>query len=207
MTGYKIVTLSIMLEELGEDSVREFLSSFSCPLNRDVEQFLRIKAIPFSQQGWAETHLVFASYKGESVLVGYFALANKYISISTKIFNSRSNSWKRRLTKFATFNAGAKAYILVAPLIAQLGKNYTNGYDKLISGNELLDFACEKIGFVQYIFGGRFAYVECEDKPELIDFYTRNGFCEFDTRMLDADETETLCGEYLVQLLKYIHKK
>lgn len=206
MTGYKIVNLSIMLEELGEDSVREILSSFSCPLNKDVEYFLRTKAIPFAAQGWAQTHLVFASYQGHAVLVGYFALANKYISISSKSFQSRTSTLRKRLAKFANFNVGTRSYILAAPLIAQLGKNYADGYDKLITGNELLDMACEKISRVQYDLGGRFAYVECEDKPQLVDFYTRNGFCAFDLRRLDADETELMGGEYLVQLLKYIHK-
>lgn len=207
MIGYKIVNLSIMLEELGEDSVREILSSFSCPLNADVEQFLHRKAIPFAAQGWARTHLVMASYKNEPVLVGYFSLANKYISISAKAFQSRSSTLRKRISKFATYNADLRAYILTTPLIAQLGKNFTNGYNKLITGDELLDLACEKIGRVQYDLGGRFAYVECEDKPQLVDFYTRNGFCEFDQRPLDPDETDVMNGDYLVQLLKYIHQQ
>ena len=37
MTEYKIVNLSAMLEELGEDAVKAILSDFSCPLNPDVE--------------------------------------------------------------------------------------------------------------------------------------------------------------------------
>lgn len=207
MTGYKIVNLRVMLEELGEDSVREILSSFSCPLNKDVEQFLQRKAIDFAKQGWAQTHLVMASYKGTPVLVGYFALAIKSMTISAKMFKNHSSNLRRRIAKFATYNPDTKVYILSAPLIAQLGKNYANGYNKLITGDELLDIACEKISWVQYEVGGKFAYVECEDKPQLTEFYGRNGFCEFDTRKLDPDETDSLYGEYLVQMLKYIHKK
>ena len=52
--------------------------------------------------------------------------------------------------------------------------------DKLISGDELLDEACQKISRIQFELGGRFAYVECEDKERLISFYERNGFCAFD---------------------------
>lgn len=89
-------------------------------------------------------------------------------------------------------------------MIAQLGKNYANGYDALISGDELLDEACHKIKLLQLDIGGRFAYLECEDKPKLIDFYARNGFCEFDHRTLDKDEVDKLDGAYLVQMLKYI---
>ena len=204
MTGYRVVNLKILIEELGEDAAKSILSDFSCPMNRDVEYFLSRKAIDFAKQGWAQTHLVFASYKEEWVLVGYFALSNKYIRISSKWLGKASSSLRRRIAKFATHDSTLKAYILAAPLIAQLGKNYHNGYNKLITGSELLDEACEKIRRLQFDVGGRFAYLECEDKEKLIDFYAKNGFCEFDIRYLDRDETDKLEGEYLVQMLKYI---
>lgn len=37
------------------------------------------------------------------------------------------------------------SFVIVAPLIAQLGKNYANGYNKLITGDELLAMALEKL--------------------------------------------------------------
>lgn len=204
MTGYRVVNLKIFIETMGEDTVRSILSNFSCPLNPDVEHFLKKKAIEFARQGWAQTHLVFASFKGQWVLVGYFALANKYMQISAKRLGKSSSSVRRRISKFATFDASLKCYILPAPLIAQLGKNYHNGYNELISGDELLCEACDKIRRLQIDVGGKFAYLECEDKPKLIDFYSRNGFCEFDQRLLDRDEVDKLDGKYLVQMLKYI---
>lgn len=63
MTGFKVVNLAILVEELGEDAAKGILSDFSCPLNKDVEFFLKQKAIDFAMQGWAQTHLVFASYR------------------------------------------------------------------------------------------------------------------------------------------------
>jgi len=207
MTGYRIVNLAVLIEELGEDAAKGILSSFSCPLNPDVEYFLQQKAIDFAKQGWAQTHLVFASYRKEWVLVGYFALASKHITISSKFLDKQSKTLRKRISKFASYDSSLKAYILSAPLIAQLGKNYSNDYDKLITGDELLHEACAKIERIQFDLGGRFAYVECEDKPCLTSFYEENGFCNFDVRALDADETEQLSGEYLVQMLKYIHRK
>lgn len=204
MTGYRVVNLKILLEELGEDATKSILSNFSCPMNADIEFFLSKKAIEFSKHGWAQTHLVFASYKDEWVLVGYFALANKYIRISAKQLGKSTSSLRRRISKFASFDKELKAYILAAPLIAQLGKNYYNGYNSLITGAELLDEACKKISRLQFDVGGKFAYLECEDKPCLTDFYSRNGFCEFDTRTLDKDEEDKIEGAYLVQMLKYI---
>lgn len=204
MTGYRVVNLKIFLDEMGEDTVKNVLSGFSCPLNPDVEYFLSRKAIDFAKNGWAQTHLVFASYREEWVLVGYFALASKYIRISAKRLGSSSSSVRRRIAKFATFDSDLRSYILAAPLIAQLGKNYSNGYNELISGDELLNEACQKIQKIQFDVGGKFAYLECEDKQKLIDFYAGNGFCEFDHRQLDRDETDKLDGRYLVQMLKYI---
>lgn len=203
MTGYRVVNLGILIEELGEDTVKDILSGFSCPLNPDVEGFLKHKAIDFAKQSWAQTHLVFASFKNQWVLVGYFALASKHITITSKFLYKQSKTLRKRISKFATYDSELKSYIMSAPLIAQLGKNYTENYNSLITGDELLEEACHKISRIQFDLGGKFAYLECEDKPKLLEFYSSNGFCEFDHRVLDKDETG-LDGEYLVQMLKYI---
>ncbi|MFN1989268.1 hypothetical protein ACK2FM_04635 [Clostridioides difficile] len=47
MSGYLIVNLSNMLGELEEEEVKKILSSFSCPLNKDVEDFLKTKLLNF----------------------------------------------------------------------------------------------------------------------------------------------------------------
>ena len=201
MTGYKIVNLKMMLNSLGEERTKELLSSFSCPLNADVETFFRRKSIDFSKQGFSQTHIVYASYKDKPEIVGYFTLANKYITVSSEKI---SNTLRRRINKFATFDRNIKAYSLSAPLIAQLGKNYTNGLNQLITGDELLKLACDKVSHIQFDLGGKFVYLECEDKQKLLEFYSSNGFCEFDRRFLDCDETG-IDGDYLVQMLKYIH--
>lgn len=70
MTGYRVVNLTMMIEELGEGETKRILSNFPCPLNPDVECLISKKAIEFAKQGWAQTHLVFASYKNEWALVG-----------------------------------------------------------------------------------------------------------------------------------------
>ena len=91
-----------------------------------------------------------------------------------------------------------------APLIAQIGKNFANGYHKLISGDMLLSLACTKVKQVQLDIGGKIVYLECEDAPKLLDFYARNGFCNFGKRLLDKDERDLLSGEYLIQMMKYL---
>lgn len=201
--GYVQTNLREMIEQIGEDRVRAMLSDFSSGgLNPDVEDFLRNKAIIFSKQGWAATHLVFASYREKLVLTGYYTLALKYIMISRKRIPSKT--LEKRIAKFAEDNTVLKKYIMSVPLIAQLGKNYSNHYDELITGDELLKLACDKVKEVQLNLGGRFVYLECEDKQKLLDFYGSNGFVNFGKRYMDKEEEEKMEGKYLIQMMKYI---
>lgn len=71
ITGFWQSNLRDLLAELGEERTSEILSAFECPLNPDVQSFLREKAILFSKHGYASTYLVFASYQGSVVLIGY----------------------------------------------------------------------------------------------------------------------------------------
>lgn len=204
MSGYIGINLRDILrdEQLGENAAKGILSSFSCPLNPDVEHFLKHTAIEFTKQSIASTYLIMASYKDEYVLVGYFTLANKIFCIGKDGLSSRK--WKSRLSKFGQFDKTIERYTISAPLIGQLGKNYTNSYNKLITGDELLKLALDKVKAMQEIVGGKIVYLECEEKDSLIDFYSRNGFVNFGTRTLDRDETDKLSGDALVQMLKYL---
>lgn len=87
LKGYFIINLADMVAEMGEDATKGILLEFSCPVNKDVEYFIKHKAIEFSKQGLAKTHLVFCSYKSEPVLVGYFTLANKFILVNPDILS------------------------------------------------------------------------------------------------------------------------
>lgn len=203
MTGFKLVNLKKLIDVIGEDEVKSILSDFSCPNNPDVEKYLKAKAIEFAKHGWAQTHLVYASYRHEPVLVGYFALADKYIHINAD-HDKLSSTLRKRIAAFATHDKDLKCYCMTAPLIGQLGKNFTNNYNKLIRGDELLQIACDKIKSIQVDLGGKFTYLECEDKPVLVEFYERNGFWNFGRRQLDADEKDDFGTPYLIQLLKYL---
>ena len=185
MAGYSILSLSDIIDEKGEDFCREILSFFSCPPNPDVEKFLtKRSAIDFAKQSIAQTFLVYASYRGKNVLCGYFTIANKYIVVGS---HSVSKTTARRLRKFAMPNISDDNLVIMAPLIAQLGKNYMNDYRKLITGDELLKMAIDKVSAAQRIIGGKVVYVECEDIDILKKFYEDNGFVIFGKRRLDKD--------------------
>ncbi len=200
ITGFWQSNLRDLLAELGEERTSEILSAFECPLNPDVQSFLREKAILFSRHGYASTYLVFASYQGSVVLIGYYALAMKAVVIKGSLLSSQ---WRGRLRRFAFYDSDLKQFTLSLPLIGQLGKNYAHHYDRLISGDDLLGIACETVREIQLMSSGKMVYLECEDVLPLTSFYERNGFFRFANRNLDGDERDLSQTPYLVQMIKY----
>jgi len=202
--GYKVIRLKNIYNSLGESETKEILKNYQCELNKDVEYFLKEKAIEFSKRGYAETFIVTTSYKQEQVIVGYFATTSKVINIKKTIL---SKTKRKRLLQFAQYDEMYKTYNVSLPLIGQIGKNYYNGYNQLISGDILLKLACDKVKKAQEVLGGRFVFLECEDKPQLKEFYENNGFVCFGKRNLEKDEIDKNSGKYLLQMLCDLSKK
>ena len=201
--GYKIINLKDIYNNLGEERTKEILSDYKCELNQDVEYFLKEKAIEFSKQDISRTYIVMSQYKDKDVIVGYFAITNKVTNIK-KV--KLSETKRKRLLKFAVYDKESKCYSIALPLIGQLGKNYYNGYNSLISGDILLKLACDKIKEAQELLGGRFVFLECEDKNKLEEFYSNNVFVCFGKRNLEKDERTKNEGEYLLQMLRDLSK-
>jgi len=201
MNLYKLINLKFMIEEVGEVKAQQALSDFTCKINKDVESFLKHKAIAFAKQNVSQTHLVMAPHNNKMVIAGYFALANKSIMVSeSKI----SKSLFKRICKFGNYNALSKVCEVPALLIGQLGKNYKYYKNKLINGDKLLEIACDKLTLVQDIIGGKLIYLECEDNLKLKNFYKTNGFCQFGKRKNELYSQDTSNSEYLLQYLKYM---
>lgn len=197
-THFVQINLSELIVTLGEDDTKSILSTFVCPLNKDVENFIKYKAIEFSKRDFSKTYLVFweTDDEKEKALVGYYTIASKFIRVERSAVNSKE---ARKLRDHGVFDENTNEYIVSAPLIAQLGKNYSEGNECLISGTDLLQLAIDRVKHVQHEVGGKFVYLECEDVEKLLDFYTKNHFKVFGKRRLDRDETDVK-GNYLIQL-------
>lgn len=197
--AYNIINLAKVYKAIGENETKNKLKEFKCSLNKDVEYFIKEKAIEFSKQGIAETFLVTTSYRKQEVIVGYFSLTSKPTKVRKDAFGGKM---KKRFSRFAQYDTDKKYFLVSLPLIGQIGKNYYNKYNELITGDDLLKMACDKIKIVQEIVGGRFVFLECEDKPRLKEFYEDNGFVCFGKRSLERDERDKNSGDYLLQMLK-----
>ena len=182
--------------ELGEDELLQILSEFSCPLNPDVERFLKYSSIEFTKKNQSVTYLVFSVADGK--LLGYFTLALKPLTVRGETV---SNTVKRKLLRVSELDKKSDTYTMSAYLIAQLGKNYSEKDGKMITGAELLGLAWDKIKATQYMFGGMVTFLEAENEEKLLSFYRDNRFSQFDTRQTASDTDE---AHELVQLLRLL---
>ena len=181
--------------ELGEDELLQILSEFSCPLNPDVERFLKHSSVEFTKKNQSVTYLVFSVADGK--LLGYFTLALKPLTVRGETV---SNTVKRKLLRVSELDKKSDTYTMSAYLIAQLGKNYSENDGKMITGAELLELAWDKIKATQYTFGG-VTFLEAENEEKLLSFYRNNRFSQFDTRQTTSDTDES---HELVQLLRLL---
>lgn len=182
--------------KLGEDSLIQQISEFSCPKNPDVEHFLKKSAIEFTKKNQSVTYLVFSLSSME--LVGYFTIALKPLTVRGETV---SNTVKRKLLRISELDERSDTYTMSAYLIAQLGKNYTDGRNKEITGKELIELAWTVIEDAQYMLGGIVTFLETENEEKLLSFYRDNRFSQFDTRQTASDKDES---HELIQLLRLI---
>ena len=182
--------------KLGESRLLQVLSGFSCLRNPDVERFLKKSSVEFTKKNQSVTYLVFDI--SSMVLAGYFTLALKPLTVRGETV---SNTVKKKLLRVSEWDEKSDTYTMSAYLIAQLGKNFTNGADKKITGEELLALAWDKIKEIQYLGGGVVTFLEAENEEKLLSFYRDNRFSQFDTRQTASDTDEV---HELVQLLRLL---
>lgn len=184
-------------KELGEETLLGLLSEFSCDKNMDVERFLKEQSIEFTKKNQSVTYLVFTN--DDAAFVGYFTITIKPISVNADSF---SNTMKRKIARVSELDEENGTYTLSAYLIAQLGKNFTNGANASITGEQLLQAAVDTIKELQYMAGGMVIFLEAENEEKLMRFYEdKNGFKRFDTKEIKAGTEE---AHTLVQLLKVL---
>ncbi|MGN0339138.1 MAG: GNAT family acetyltransferase [Lachnospira sp.] len=182
--------------KLGENRLLQVLSGFSCPKNPDVERFLKKSSIEFTKKNQSVTYLVFDVSSME--LVGYFTIALKPLTVRGETV---SNTVKKKLMRVSELDEQSQTYTMSAYLIAQLGKNFKNGAEKRITGEQLLELAWDIVEKMQYMGGGMVTFLEAENSERLLSFYQANRFQTFDTRQTVTDSEEP---HELVQLLRLL---
>lgn len=174
-----------------ETAVQELISTFSCPLNAEIEYFLYHNAIEFAKRKQCITYFV---RDQQYNLLAYFALTHKAVNIDSARL---SNTVKKGISRHAEQNVDTGTFNASAFLLAQFGKNAAYDGKQGISGNELMSLALEVLCSAQHLVGGGIVYLECEDEPSLMSFYANdfNRFREFGER--DARSEGILYRQFL----------
>lgn len=172
---YRTVQLYDLLHaEVGKEEIVNILADFSCPLNKDVEEFVKYKAYDFERVGLSRTYLVYTYDENDNaVMCGMYSLSPGTIELSSEL----SKGMKKKLLG-TTYPMGKniKSY-----LIGQLSKNYRNGNDRYITGELLLELVFDRIRQNNMILPSTVIHIDCKDIPQLKSFYERYGFTYFNT--------------------------
>lgn len=157
-----------------ENKLKESLDHFRCYLNKDIESFLRFRAIEFELRGYCTVYLLLDSnefYKGNIFVVAYFTLSHKAImlqeSVSRTIRGKISTKRDSQMVHFV--------------LIGQLGKyirndTLENKYMVCVSSENILNDAFDMIKKSSEFIVCRGVLVECNMEEKVHDVYTKYGF-------------------------------
>jgi hypothetical protein len=118
---------------------------------------------------------------GEVVIYGFFTLTMKTLELGKTL----SKNTIKRIDGFSKDVLATEAILL-----GQLGKN--QNYQNDIDGQSLLDEALDTVHDIHTLAGGRIVFLECDENPKLVDFYSRSGFIPLQK-----------CGDYL-QMIRYL---
>lgn len=176
-----------------EDKIQEVISTFVCNKDKDIEIFLKEKAISFEKVSKSRTYFIVDEETleaGEFNILAYFSVAMQVLKVPVELSNRKVKNLdglfsKRNgetITEFPVF------------LIGQLAKNDT--YEYSITGKEIIEFAMSIIYTAHEKVGGRIVLVECADKKQLIDFYINNDF-----EIIRQDEDNLI---QLIRMIDYI---
>lgn len=188
---YKIISLAELLTRVdGEDIFWDTIQDFSCPVNEDVEHFLKQTALTNQRMGISRTNLIYSTSEPEPVLLGYYSLAMQVLDLE----RIESKTLRRKITGFKRENKlGAAVY-----LIGQLGKNFSHQANKLISGQEIFMLAMQDILEARYHVGGRIVVVECKNEEHLRNFYANT----LKFQLIDTTDDESML-KYMTLLSAY----
>lgn len=182
---------------VGSEALTLSLDSFACPLNREVEDFLKNKARQATLLNSSITYLIVDEEHAE--LLGYFTLVIKPFTVLDENLSSKN---RRLISRFAEKNPRTGDYTAAIYLIAQLGKNFNVPENLMISGSDILSLALRELSAAQHIVGGKLVMVEREsDRPKLLTFYQTNGFKSWNLRL---DENDGVTYDQMIHVLERV---
>ncbi|MCL2157953.1 MAG: hypothetical protein FWH48_00940 [Oscillospiraceae bacterium] len=164
-----------------EQKFIEAAMKFVCQ-DKDVEKFLREKALDFDKRNKSRTYLLVDSEQDEEIVIlGYYTITIKNLPFTYAV----SKTMVKKIDGYSNNVNSAESI-----LIGQLGKDYN--HKESISGSLVLDHAVNTVYAVHNLAGCRIVFLECSDNEKIVKFYKDNGFVFLQKS-----------GEYL-QMIRYL---
>lgn len=159
--------------QTAEGRVLNYLRTFKCEKNLDVQDFLHNpeKSIRMQKESATRTYLILDSENDE--IAAYFAISIKPVILCEN--HELSKNKKKKLQVHSHEDEDSKFEVIVTFLIGQIGRNelYTS---EDIDLNMILDFVFGILWKVREYIGGRVILVEVDKSEKLINHYEKYGF-------------------------------
>lgn len=166
--SFSLYQLSELLEKFPSNrKLKEFLQTFPCSLNSDLEDFLHNKAVTFEKHLRSRTYIYIDNHTKK--VAAYFTIA-----ISTLHTEGISKEVIKILDGYQDNTTSIPCF-----LIGQLGKSDEYQYKKI--GEFILEDAIDIIDNIHSAVGGRFILLDAINIPEVISFYKNSLFFPIET--------------------------
>ena len=197
MRNLTVWRIDKLAKKVGDRVLSSTLAQFSIPLNKEVEDFIRNKALQATKLKSSITYVLVDEDIAE--VIGYFTLLVKPFTIPA----SRLSSTNRRLiSRFSEVNEETGNYTASVFLLAQIGKNYAIQRQYQVSGRDLLEVALDKLRAAQDLIGGKLVLIEREsERMKLHDFYKANGFKSWNSRY---DKNDNVQYDQMIRVIENI---
>ena len=179
-------SLNELLKIYNESEIYNYLNSFVCTKNQEIELFLKNNFLDFNKKHQAMTYLLFDNNKK---VVAYFALSVKPISIKCERL---SNNELKKLLRITEVDIDDNSLNPSAYLIAQIGKMDNSNIDI----DKIFRFVNYYINEAQDICGGVVEFLESENNEKLVSLYQRRGFKIINIRKSKSGEERKLIQMY-----------
>ncbi len=186
-TRISLLTLTEYEQIVSTEHLAEGLAGFSCPLNKDVEDYLKNpdRATNAAHMSSSVTYLAMDTQTGE--MLGYFTLMMKAYSVEAEQLSAKN---RHLIKRFSQIGKDGK-FVVPVFLIAQLGKNFGIPKEHQVKGSELLSLALFLLRSAKKVLGGKLVMIEREaNRAKLLEFYNKNGFKSWTRRTNDNDGIE-----------------
>lgn len=165
-------SLKGLYDEIGEEKLTTLLNTFNCASNRDVNDFIKTKAIRFHKSGLARTYLI---VNDSAEIMAYYAIAFKPIFYNQQIHKVSKSSFKKLNAKIYQLRKANKVEVINSILIAQIGRNDLFTKDD-IDINSIMSSIIDTIKKVRDLIGTRVVLIEVDNNEKLINLYKKIGF-------------------------------